>query len=162
MDFQVCCYPIDFATPEYDETVKLRFDILRKPLNMVFDEQDLALEYDSIHIACYHTPTMDLLGCLVLKPLEEGQIKMRQVAVRDDMQGKGIGKIMIKYSESYAASKGYQKMVLHARMTATAFYQKLGYITEGQIFKEVGIDHLFMWKRIGKLTDDSGQWTDDN
>ena len=143
-----CCFPVDFATPEYDETVGLRYNILRKPLNMVFEENDLALEFDSFHIACYLVQTMDLLGCLVLKPLDAGRIKMRQVAVRDDMQGKGIGRFMVEYAASYAAGKGFQKMVLHARMPATAFYQRLGYNIEGDVFQEVGIDHLFMYKQL--------------
>lgn len=37
--------PVEFATPEYDGTVRLRYEILRKPLGLFFTENDLAAEY---------------------------------------------------------------------------------------------------------------------
>jgi len=49
-------------------------------------------------------------------------------------------------SEKFAVVKGFEKIELHARDTAVDFYKKSGYIPEGNIFKEVGIDHLSMYK----------------
>ena len=52
---------------------------------------------------------------------------MRQVAVVNDLQGQGIGKALVKYSEALAQRLGSCRMILHARETAVAFYERLGY-----------------------------------
>ena len=142
------CFPIDFATPEYDETVRLRYDILRRPLDLHFNPEDLATEFDSIHRACYHSGTMLLAGCLTLKPLESGDIKMRQVAVSVALQNQGIGSLMVNYAENVAIQSGFTRMVLHARISAVTFYDKMGYSVSGKTFKEVGIDHKFMYRKL--------------
>ncbi len=138
---------IDFGTPAYDEVVKLRDDILRKPLGLAFTPEYLAAEYDMFHLACY-TDKHELIGCLILAPQENNDIKMRQVAVHEDCQGKGIGQFMVADSERIAKEKGFTKMTLHARDTAVPFYLKLKYKKKGRAFKEVGIKHYKMEKEL--------------
>jgi N-acetylglutamate synthase-like GNAT family acetyltransferase len=136
---------VEFATPEYDETVKLRYNILREPLGLDFTEEQLAAEYSDFHLAAYDDAWI-LRGCLVLTPKDEKVLKMRQVAVDNIVQSKGIGSLLVKASEVYARAKGYDKMELNARDTAVVFYQKLGYNTEGGMFEEVSIPHFKMVK----------------
>ena len=138
---------IEFATPAFDEALSLRNDILRIPLNLQFEPEDIQAEWDSHHLACYNH-TNDLVGCLTLKPLAKGELKMRQVAVKEDLQGQGIGKALVAWSEQFGQDQSYKKIVLHARETAVPFYKKLGYKTQGKMFKEVGIDHYKMYKNI--------------
>ena len=142
------CSTFDFATPEYDESIKLRYDILRKPLGMEFVPEDLAMEYDSIHLGCYEKKTDALIGCLILKPINSDTIKMRQVAVDEKYQSKGVGSFMVAFSEVYSINKGYKKIELHAREKAINFYKRAGYENSGPTFKEVGIDHVFMYKNL--------------
>ncbi len=131
---------IEFGTPEYHESIVLRDAILRKPLKMEFTEEQLSNEYDSFHIGIYDK-NLVLIGCLVLKPLSDNQIKMRQVAVSLEHQSKGVGKELVKFSEVFAKSKGFTLMELHARDTACPFYDKLAYNRIGDSFEEVGINH---------------------
>ncbi len=138
---------IDFGTPAYDDTVKLRDDILRKPLGLEFTPEYLAVEHDMMHLACYNEQH-HLLACLILAPQENGEIKMRQVAVREDCQRKGIGQLMVADSENIAREKGFTKMTMHARDTAVPFYQKLNYKKKGRAFTEVGIKHYKMEKEL--------------
>ncbi|HLO53567.1 MAG TPA: GNAT family N-acetyltransferase [Saprospiraceae bacterium] len=140
------CAMIDFGTPEFDEALKLRYDVLRKPLNLEFDENDIATEFDSFHIACYDQSSNELLGILILKPVDAHTLKMRQVAVSAAAQSKGVGTFMVQASEQFATHKNYKKIELHARLAAVDFYLKNGYTAEGDIFKEVGIDHQSMFK----------------
>lgn len=140
------CLPIYFATPEYDEAVQLRYEILRRPLNLEFQPEDLAREYNAFHIACYDTHYNEIKGCLVLVPLDQDTIKMRQVAVQEACQGKGIGTLMVQYAEAFSRRSGYQKMELHARMTAVDFYKKKNYKIYGDSFMEIGMEHLYMSK----------------
>jgi len=139
------CSIIDFGTPEFDEALKLRYEVLRKPLNMEFNPEDIAKEYDSFHIGCY-SQAGELLAVLTLKPVDSKTVKMRQVAVDPKSQSKGLGTYLVQEIEKFATVKGFEKIELHARDTAVNFYKKSGYIPKGKIFKEVGIDHLSMYK----------------
>ena len=138
---------VDFGTPAYDETVRLRRDILRIPLDLEFYPEDLALEYDQYHLAGYDRAG-NLVACLVLKALPNLELKMRQVAVQENLQKRGIGQLMVAASEEIGRDFGFKKMVLHARKTAVPFYKKLSYKTSGKEFLEVEIPHYKMVKNL--------------
>lgn len=138
---------INFATPEFDDAVRLRYEVLRKPLGLEYTPEQLAAEYDNYHLAAYAN-NGQLLGYLNLTPLEGVAIKMRQVAVAPHAQGMGVGRKLVEASEDLARRLGYQAMVLHARETAVAFYEKLGYKVVGERFEEVTIPHFYMEKPL--------------
>ena len=76
------------GTKEYEDTLVLRNEVLRKPLGLSYDPRELAEEDDSFHIATRLEGKV--VACLVLKPLDERCIKMRQLAVREIIPRKGI------------------------------------------------------------------------
>ena len=73
---------------------------------------------------------------------------MRQVAVDDTKQGKGIGSALLQFSETFAQLKGYASIHCHARKTAVPFYLKHGYTIIGDEFTEVNIPHVYMEKLL--------------
>jgi len=137
----------EFATPEYDQSVQLRDAILRKPLNLQFKVEDLEKEYDSIHLGAFNERNQ-IIGCLVLKPLAKNSYKMRQVAVAETVQGKGVGSALVQASEQLLNSLGGKSIELNARDVAIPFYLKLDYKKVGKEFKEVGIKHFRMEKTL--------------
>ena len=137
---------VQHGTKEYDETVALRDEVLREPLGLAFSQEELAGEKDSFHLASRDGD--QLVACLVLKPLDEKRLMMRQLAVREDFLKKGFGRELVNYAESFARERGYGEILLHARETALGFYQKLGYEAEGDSFTEVGLPHLAMRKKL--------------
>lgn len=138
---------IDFGTPLYDSSVQLRDLILRKPLNLEFTPEQLASEYDSFHFA-YMNEEYDMLGCLVMKPVDANTVRMRQVAVNESFQRKGIGTSLVYYVEKWAKERGFLKIILHARDLAIPFYDRLDYKRKGSAFYEVGIEHYLMEKEL--------------
>ncbi len=137
---------IEHGSPAYEETVALRNDVLRKPLGLGFTPEQLGAEGSDIHVACYDDGR--LVGCLILTPLDGEEVKMRQVAVAEGVQGKGIGTEMVLFSERLASGRGFRRMVLNARETAVPFYERLGYRREGERFEEVTIPHWKMGKSM--------------
>ncbi len=135
----------DFGTPVYDASIHLRDLVLRRPLNLQFELTDLKEEWDSIHLG-YFDRFDNLIGCLVLKRLSTSTWKMRQVAVFTDRQGEGIGHRLVATAESLCRIRGVTTISLHARQTATTFYEKIGYKIESDLFLEVGIPHYAMAK----------------
>jgi predicted GNAT family N-acyltransferase len=136
----------DFASPEQLASIELRLRVLRWPLGLDFTPEQLAAEVHEFHLVAMNGD--DLIACLLLTPQGTEEIKMRQVAVEPEWQGKGVGKDLVDLSEKVAREKGYKKMILHARDTAVPFYLKLNYEIEGEPFEEVTIPHRKMAKNL--------------
>ncbi len=138
---------IEFGTPEFDEAVWLRYEVLRRPLGLEFTPEQLAEEYNQIHLAAY-APDGRLLAYLNLTPVDADIVKMRQVVVAQAQQGSGVGTALVAESERLAAQLHFKKMSLHARQVAVPFYERLGYAIVGEPFEEVGILHFKMEKKM--------------
>ncbi len=140
-------FSIDFGTPEYDESVALRYVILRKPLGLEYTPEQLSAEWSDTHLAAFDA-TGKMQGILILTPVGDQEIKMRQVAVAADQQGRGVGTALVAASESLAKNLNFKRITLHARETAVPFYLHLGYQLVGDKFEEVGIPHFSMEKMM--------------
>jgi len=137
---------ITVGNEEYQAELTLRNEILRKPIGLDLFCEDLSMEDRDWHIGAFVDG--ELVGCLILTPVGNGEIKMRQVAVQEAYQGLGIGRRLVGYSELVARENNYSTIVLAARKTAVGFYEKLGYRVVGGELIEVGIPHYKMIKEI--------------
>ncbi|WP_315818262.1 GNAT family N-acetyltransferase [Paraflavitalea speifideaquila] len=137
---------IDHGTKEYQQMVQLRNDILRKPLGLSFTPEELEKEKAEILIGAFEEEKM--LGCCMLITQDPATVRLRQMAVLNNVQGKGIGKALMQFAENIARDMGYRKMTMHARQTAIGFYEKLGYNVSGDQFEEVSIPHYIMEKAL--------------
>jgi predicted GNAT family N-acyltransferase len=137
---------VDFDSDLQKQSINLRFKVLREPLGLVFTSDQLKAESNQIHIVATQHKTV--VGVLLLKILDNTTLQMRQVAVDPSYQKNGIGKELVLFSKKYAFENSFQKIKLHARLAATNFYLKLGYIKIGEPFEEVGIPHFYMEKTI--------------
>ena len=137
---------IDHGTKEYQQMVDLRNEILRKPLGLTFEAGELEREKEDILISAFEEDI--LLGCCLLTKVDNQSVRLRQMAVQNNLQGKGIGASMMNYAENVARDAGYHKMIMHARKTAIGFYEKLGYKVTGKEFEEITIPHMIMEKKL--------------
>jgi N-acetylglutamate synthase-like GNAT family acetyltransferase len=137
---------IDHGTKEYLQMVDLRNEILRKPLGLTFEPEELDREKEDTLISAFEEDI--LLGCCLLTKVDNKCVRLRQMAVQNNLQGKGIGAAMMNYAENVARDAGYQKMIMHARKTAIGFYEKLGYKVTGKEFEEITIPHYIMEKKL--------------
>jgi predicted GNAT family N-acyltransferase len=131
----------------YWQSLCLRDEVLRKPLNLLFDPADLEKEASDYHIVGFYDGLV--VACCILSKVEQDTaLKMRQVAVSQLFQRRGLGKQMVEFCENLSRNLGIGKMVLNARESALPFYLALGYVVEGQEFVEVGLPHRRMWKLV--------------
>jgi predicted GNAT family N-acyltransferase len=137
---------IDHNSKLYKEVVALRLELLRKPLGLHFTDEELELESTSIHIAAYDEDV--LLGtCILIESSNDASvIKLRQMAVKEGLQRKGIGRSIVHFAEQVSKDKGFKMLAMHARKSVAEFYVKMGYTINGNEFTEVGIPHYLMEK----------------
>jgi N-acetylglutamate synthase-like GNAT family acetyltransferase len=137
---------IDYGSPEYESMLRLRYDLLRKPLGLSFDPQELEKEKEDVLIGAFDEDRM--LGCCLLTRTDPKTVRLRQMAVSNNLQGKGIGRALMIFAENIARDMGYNTLMMHSRATATGFYEKMGYIKKDGQFIEITIPHVIMEKKL--------------
>lgn len=137
---------IDHGSKEYQQMVTLRYNILRKPLGLNFSPDELEKEKDVVLIGAFEDEQM--LGCCMLVKQEPKTVRLRQMAVLNNLQGKGIGRALTIFAENISRDLGYARIMMHARKTAVGFYEKLGYKITSKEFDELGIPHYEMSKDL--------------
>lgn len=136
---------IEHGTPQWHQAVKLRENILRKPLGSVFTPEEL--EEEKQHTQVVGILNNEIIATAVLVP--EGKfLKMQRVVVSDNLRNGNIGSKMITCCEELGRKQGFEIMYCHARNTAVKFYKNNGYKAEGEYFDEDGIPHLKMSKEL--------------
>ena len=138
--------PFEVGSAEYRDALRLREDILRKPLRLTITEQELTHDVDCFHLGGFDGT--QLRAVLLLQPLDQHTVKMRQVAVSHDVQRSGVGAQLIAFAERFARQRSYGAMIAHARATALGFYLRLGYTAVGDEFIETTIPHRLVTKAL--------------
>ena len=139
---------VDFGSSRYDELVELRYKVLLEPLGLKFLDMYREKEMNYLHIGCVESLDDNLVGGLMLVPVNDEEIRLMQVAVDSKYQREGGGREMVKYAEKRARDAGYSRIVMHAMLSVVHFYEKLGYRQEGDIFEENGITFARMVKDL--------------
>lgn len=137
---------IAYGSAEYEESLRLRNEVLRRPLGMEIANDDLSGDVGALHVGAFAGER--LVGILLLRTIGEGVLQMKQVAVDESLRGQSVGRKIVEYAETLAAAQGCAEIVLHAREVAVPFYGKLGYAREGERFEEIGIPHYAMSKKL--------------
>jgi len=137
---------IDRGSAAYEQAKQLRDDVLRKPLGMRLSPKDIEGEESQWHMVAMADGAVE--ATLSLKPLPHAIMKFRQLVVDTNIQGSGLGRMMMEAGEALAKERGCTHAELHARVYAQPFYEKLGYLPTGEVFLEVGIPHIKMTKAI--------------
>ena len=76
------------------------------------------------------------------------EARIGRVAVRKKMRRRGIGEGICKLLIALAKDSGAEMIVLDAQLTAEAFYTRLGFQREGEVFMEAGIEHIRMTRQV--------------
>ncbi len=148
---------ITYASPEYEVSLRLREDFLRKPLGLKLTETDVCDDAEQHHFGIYDIeegkePTADkLVGSAIGMPSTErgpDWIRLRQVVIHEAWRGKQVGKQLILGVEEQLQAKGFKNFELYAREEAGVFYERCGYATTGVTKQLIGIEHLHYEKQF--------------
>lgn len=138
--------------PLYPRECDLRERVLLRPIG--FDIERYLREYPDNDERSEHFVLVEqtpggsrVLACgLVLPPAELGTPgKLTQMAVDPQRQGEGLGRILLASIESRAFGQlRLPGLYCHAQVRAIGFYEKMGWLVEGEQFMEAGIWHRKM------------------
>jgi predicted GNAT family N-acyltransferase len=133
--------PIDLS--ERDKAIALRYDVF-----ITEEGRTRTVETDEVDDTCQHFVAVldgEVIGTLRLYLLEPGDadIKIGRVAVKKEHRGNGVGKKLMQAAYCWAFPK-FPSIYLWAQVGVAEFYDKLGYVKEGEIFTESGAPHITM------------------
>jgi len=137
---------IAHGSAEYEAMLQLRIKALLEPIGVPVSYIQHDKEKKDLLIGAFEAGT--IIGCCVLSPRENGLMQLRQMAVTSNLQHKGIGAQIVRFSERIAREKGFDTLMMHARDPVIGFYEKQGYHITGDQFFEVGLAHHRMEKKL--------------
>lgn len=111
-----------------------------------WDDQDATAE----HFLAVDTASGQALG--TARFLTSG--KITRMAVLQPHRGQKIGSQLLVAVLRHAACAGFQQVYLDAQISAIGFYEKFGFVRQGEVFWDAGIEHVRMTK------DEPGQFDD--
>ena len=131
----------------WEKYLGLRYSVLRKPWGQSRQSTTDPGEDRSLHLLIVDQQQQALASGR-LEFVDHTLAKIRSMAVRDDAQGQGWGRIIIEQLEKLARERGLKELVMDAREPALGFYLKLGYRDLGPSYLLFGqIPH----RKMGKL-----------
>jgi GNAT superfamily N-acetyltransferase len=136
-----------YGSKGYLGACELRERVLRQLLGMVLRPQDVEGEDKQFHFIAFDEQDQ-VLGTVTFKPLTSDHAKLRQMAVAEHLQGKGVGTELVRFAEEEIAKKGFISIETSARQVAIGFYEKLGYRRQGDFYEEVGLPTIKMVKSL--------------
>lgn len=126
-----------------DDAQRLRIEVFvieqGVPVELEWDEADTV----SIHAVAYDAEN---------EPVATGRLlpdgHIGRMAVRQSLRGSGIGSQVLQALLQEARREGHTELVLHAQIQALNFYARHGFVADGDIFMEAGIEHCKMLYRL--------------
>lgn len=99
---------------------------------------------DTIHLAAFSNK--QCVGVATL--LRENGVRLRGMAVEPSLQNKGVGAAILRHAQQIAQAAN-EDLWCNARASAVGFYQKLGWVIEGNAFDipTVGQHYVMRWRR---------------
>ena len=133
------------------ELVLGNWDVCRKDACMIRHEvfvveQGVPLdeEVDDMDPLSLHVVAYDRNG----RPVGTGRLlpngHIGRLAVLLAARGSGLGSTLLTRLVDEAEKGGHLEVVLAAQLHARAFYARHGFIAEGEVFLDAGIDHILM------------------
>jgi predicted GNAT family N-acyltransferase len=97
-----------------------------------------ALDPDARHVLAF----VDGIPVGTGRITAEGRIGRMAVLAR--FRGQGVGREIMQTLIRMGSDLGVARLVLSAQCQAVPFYERMGFVLQGSIYREAGIDHQWM------------------
>jgi predicted GNAT family N-acyltransferase len=110
--------------------------------DLVFDEHDR----EAMHMVVKDGKRV--IGSARVRFLADNQAKLERMAILRHYRRKGIGKEILLFLDSVWKDKQVQEVIIHAQLEVVPFYKLCGFDELGLPFREAGVKHIKMRKRL--------------
>lgn len=86
--------------------------------------------------------------CRVFRDGESDVYILGRFAVIKEYRGRGIGRELLREAETYVASVGGKRLMLHSQYHARGFYESCGYAVKGVVEYEQGEPHIWLEREV--------------
>jgi predicted GNAT family N-acyltransferase len=100
------------------------------------------LDADAVHFLAYVAD--NAIGTSRIRFIAPHTAKMERLAVLPALRKYGVGRKIVQTVLEFLANKNITTVNIHAQSAVVGFYQKLGFVPEGEEFEEAGIVHIKM------------------
>ena len=135
------CFTTDYDSPLWPAIVALRLEVYvdeqKVPIELELDHDDRT----AVHFAALDAGEVVGTARLVF---DEDSAKFGRLAVKASLRGKGIARQLLALTIEHAGAQGARTMHLDSQTLATGLYEKFGFVAEGDLFMDAGIEHIRM------------------
>jgi predicted GNAT family N-acyltransferase len=136
--------PLDF-----DLALHLRQEVFVLEQAVPFEEEQDEYDDEAIHWLILDMEALEILATARMTSYQEGcqmrpVAKIGRVAVKQSARGKGLGELLMREILDTVEEQGYDQAILDAQVQALPFYEKLGFVAEGDEFMDANIPHFRM------------------
>ena len=117
----------------------IRYQVFVAEQGVAVEEEMDDFDATSTHLLATSTDA-GTVGCARIMPT--GQIG--RMAVLQNLRGRGIGANLLNAAICQAKHLGVLPIFLHAQCHAENFYAQFGFVPQGEVFDEAGIEHITM------------------
>lgn len=134
-------FTIQVATWTNDRR-ELRF--VREQVFILEQQVPEELEWDGLDTHAVHLLARDQAGNPIgtVRMLGDGHVGRMAVLTR--WRDRGVGSALLKTIIATAHSVGMERIFLDAQVQAIGFYERFGFVAEGEEFMDAGIPHRHM------------------
>jgi len=106
------------------------------------------IELDEFDPLCLHALAFDRAGTVVGtgRLLPDGHIG--RMAVLSQARGSGVGSALLRALMEAARARGDREVALSAQAHAIPFYERFGFVAEGDEYDDAGIAHRMMRRAL--------------
>lgn len=108
------------------------------PPNLEYD----GLDKEAMHFGAFWEGKIVATARAILTDYDT--VHLGRIAVHPAYRRQGIGEKLCRYILETLSRDGIGHFTIHAQLHAVGFYEKLGFLAQGEPFDEAGIDHVKM------------------
>lgn len=107
-------------------------------------------EYDAeaLHLLAVDTDANEPVGTARIVDKGNGVAKIGRVAVLSAFRGLGVGDALMNAAIESARVLRFTTLMLDAQLPVIAFYERFGFVAQGDVFLDAGIEHRRMTRPV--------------
>ena len=106
------------------------------------------MEWDGLDPLCLHVLAWNGFEEAIGTARMQVQGIIGRMAVLESWRGRGVGRALLRTLLDLAIKRGLSRVTLSAQTHALGFYERAGFLAEGEPFTDAGILHRKMVKRL--------------